>query len=104
MELLRDAVWGSAASMGRALSNQPGRPPGGGREAEMGRVWVLANSPCSQSAKRQNNKYFCLMKYLQKKRTMSMLGKRLISCKVMHSELAAFLKQKKKYKNYCMLL
>lgn len=59
-------------------------------------------SMCLQCTEVLHTNYFCLMKYLWKKRSISMLGKTLISCRVMHSELAAFLKQK--YKNYCMLL
>lgn len=70
-------------------------------EAGMGRVFRQF-SMCLQCTEVLHTNYFCLMKYLQKKRSISMLGKTLISCRVMHSELAAFLKQK--YKNYCMLL
>lgn len=50
-------------------------------------LWVL-------TAQRDHRAVILLYKYLQKKRSNSLLGKRLILCQVMHSELAAFLTQK----------
>lgn len=89
-------LWGGGGCLrGPRALREPARPPTGrwvrGRDGEgrgLGQFSVF--SKCEET----NQQYFCLTTNLQKRRSISMLGKRLISCKVMHSELAAFLKQK----------
>lgn len=81
--------WAPLAAAG-VCQPHPGRWVRGRDGVGLGFSQFSMFSECKETTQQ----YFCLTEYRQNKRSISVLGKTLISCKVMHSELAAFLKQK----------